>query len=178
MENIEFSGRNFEITDAIRAHTREKLENALEGINHEEGIKVILKVENYRHIAEMVVPVKKKTFVVEEETEDMYSAIGLSAKTLKRTLRKHKDKIVSQRRKSQKKKADIQYSVDETPEEGDEKKIIKTQNAEVKPMSPDEAALQLETSDEHFMVFRNANTRKVNVMYRRNDGNFGWIDPD
>lgn len=178
MENIEFSGRNFEITDAIRTHTREKLESALEGINYEEGIKAILKVEDYRHLAKLVVPVKKKTFVVEEETDDMYSAIGLSVKTLRRRMRKHKDKMVGQRRKSQKKKADIQYSVDEDSDIDDERKIIRTRNAEVKPMSPDEAALQLDTSDEHFKVFRNANTREVNVIYKRNDGNFGWIDPE
>ena len=86
---------------------------------------------------------------------------------------KYKEKLVSHR-KGEGKTGSIQPETSSMEESG---RIIKNKKFELKPMSPDEAAMQMELLDKDFFVFTNDGSGNINVIYRRKDGNFGLIEP-
>ncbi len=99
----------------------------------------------------------------------MYSAIDEVVEKLARQVRKHKDKIVSQRKGRGKSEADIE-TAETVPS------IIKNKS-EIKPMSVEEAAMQMDLMGRDFFVYTNASSGDMNVLYKRKDGNFGLIEP-
>ncbi len=180
---VEFTGRGFDVTDSIKEHTNSKLNRVLKGIEHLKDGQVILTLEKFRHIAEIIVHVKSKTFAVKEETDDMYTAVSLAVDKLERALRKHKDKMVGSRRKARKSfdvEADAFNEFNEFADSDSSSsapKILRAEGFILKPMSVEEAALQLSSADENFIVFRNASTEIINVLYVLDDGNYGLIEP-
>jgi putative sigma-54 modulation protein len=109
----------------------------------------------------------------EGTTGELYSSIDEVVEKLERQIKKYKEKLVSHR-KSEGKAGNIEMEATATAEVG---RIIKNKRFELKPMSPDEAAMQMDLLDKDFFVFTNDNTGYINVIYRRKDGNFGLIEP-
>jgi putative sigma-54 modulation protein len=106
----------------------------------------------------------------ESITGEMYSSIDEVMEKLARLVKKHKEKIVSQR-KNKSKSTDIPESAETLP------LIIKNKSVDIKPMSVEEAAMQMDLLDNNFLVFTNASSGTINVLYKRTDGNFGLIEP-
>ena len=102
----------------------------------------------------------------------MYSSIDEVTEKLERQVKKYKEKLVSHRKAEG--KSSVMTTEAIAPETG---RIIKNKRFELKPMSPDEAAMQMELLDKNFFVFTNDNSGDINVIYRRRDGNFGLIEP-
>jgi putative sigma-54 modulation protein len=178
---IHFTGRHFDITKAIKDFTEEKL-NKIERFN--EGIleaHVILSIEKYRHIAEVTLHGKHISFSGKEETQDMYSSIGLVLDKIEKQAKKHKGKLVGRKRAKQ-----ATAKVAAMPNRGEETgakepsppSVVKTNSYAVKPMTLEEAVFQMEHSKSEFLVFKNSQSEKVNVLYRRKNGDFGLIDPE
>jgi putative sigma-54 modulation protein len=179
--NIEFTGRKIEITPALRRFTEgklKKLERLLDGIVEAH---VVLRVEKHRQDAEMIVHSRHATLSGSESTDDLYASISGVIDKLERQAKKHKEKF-SWGKKKVRGVATIRTAVDQEaapalpgPREG---RVIRSRRYAVKPMSVDEAVLQVQSSESSFIVFRDASNQRVNVLYKRHDGNFGLIEPE
>jgi len=179
---VKVTGRHLQITDAINDYVTKKI-NSLH-LDYPKIIEahVILEVAKYRHSAEVILICSNHiTIEAREETDDMYAAIDQVCDKVARQMRKYKTRLMRKHRP----RKDVVEHLDEhvlhpEPVEEDEHpehRVIRTERYQVKPMFVDEAVLQLEMSHRQFLVFRNARSSHMNVLYRRRTGEFGLIEP-
>jgi putative sigma-54 modulation protein len=195
---LEITGRHVAVTPALKTFTAEKLAKLGRWIDDLAEIHVVLTVEKHRHIAEIIAHGNHLKLSAREVTADMYTSIGECLEKLERQARKQKEKHTTKRRRSP---APASLAV---PEPGPEPprrarrrrarpgvgarasrldgdglpRIVRSQTFSKKPMSVEEAALQVSQSDIEFVVFRNERSEEVNVLYRRKDGSLGLIEPE
>ena len=178
---LQVKGKGMSVTDALFQHAEQKLERLAKVLppwDDATSVELELSVERnpkiaHAQIAEVTVRTKGPVLRVREAADDMYVAIDVAARKLERQARRYRDK----RRRGPGKSS--HHPVEGTPVVPDEDSplIVKTKQFPVKPMSPEEAVLQLELVGHDFFVFQNAETIEVNVVYRRRDGNYGLIEP-
>ncbi|MFN8008479.1 MAG: ribosome-associated translation inhibitor RaiA [Terriglobia bacterium] len=175
---VEYTGRQIEVTPAIQKFTEDHLQKIRKILGESIEVHVILTVEKYRHIAEM--NLKSNSFSLNglEETNDMYSSINTVLEKLERQALKTKRPPDCQEEKG---KFGRKFAHGDSPEgnraHADPPRIIKSESYAAKPMTVEEAAMEVSNSKTDFLVFRNAESDKVSVVYRRKDGNFGLIEP-
>ena len=181
---IKVTGRHVAVTDAILDYARKKVESLHLDYPRIIDAQVILEVEKYRHIAEVVLHCNNHiTIDASAETSDLYASIDEAVGKIAQQMRKHKTRILRQHRprRAQIRHLEAQIIADEVNEEEDheaEPLVVRTEKYPVKPMFVDEAVLQLQMNTaQQFVVFLNAKSEKVNVLYRRKQGNFGVIEP-
>ncbi|WP_129600302.1 ribosome hibernation-promoting factor, HPF/YfiA family [Anaerophilus nitritogenes] len=171
---VKVSGKNLEVTDALRDMIEGKLEKFGKYFKEDVEAQATLSVEKNRQIIEITVPINGSMIRAEESTEDMYSSVDKVVDKLNRQIRKHKTKL----QKRYKGHDTIRFENIPTLEGNrDEAKIVKTKRFPVKPMDPEEAILQMELLGHSFFVFTNSETEEVSVVYKRKDGNYGLIEP-
>ena len=181
---LELTGRNIEITPAIRDFTTDKLAKLEKWIDEIIEAHVILTVEKHRHNAEIVVKGRHHSFTGTDETGDMYASIGNVVDKIEKQARKQHDKTTGRRKQS---RSSIEVAVDSPMTEagavdgavrtGGNPRIIRTNEISKKPMSPEDAALQFADSQREFLVYRDSRSQQISIMYRRKDGNLGLIEP-
>jgi len=173
------TGRHVDITPAIREYATKKLDHI--GIDFPRILNAhyILEVDKFRHIAELVLQCGNHiTIEAREVSEDLYASIDRVADKVARQMRKYKTKIQRHRpRKAVPFDVEEQVVAHDLHEDEGTTRIVHTEKFAIKPMFVDEAVLQLELSDRQFLVFLNAESEKVNVIYRRKNGDFGLIEP-
>jgi putative sigma-54 modulation protein len=183
---IKVTGRHVAVTDAIVDYARKKVESLHLDYPRIMDAQVILDVEKYRHIAEVVLRCNNHiTIDASAETSDLYASIDEAVGKIAQQMRKHKTKIMRQHRprRAEVRMLEAQILADEITDEPETDAaggplVVKTEKYPVKPMFVDEAVLQLQmNSSQQFVVFLNAKSEKVNVLYRRKQGNFGVIEP-
>ncbi|MCT4688625.1 ribosome hibernation-promoting factor, HPF/YfiA family [Vallitalea sp.] len=171
------SGKNIEITKALREATIDKLSKMDKYFNPDNEAQITMSVQKLRHIIEVTIPIKGSIIRAEESAENMYTAIDKVVDVLERQLLKHKNKLISRHHSAGTFKNDF---VNETMEEDlDDKKIeiVRTKRFAMKPMNAMEACLQMDLLGHDFFVFMNSDTEEVNVVYRRKNGAYGLIEP-
>ncbi len=154
-----------------------KLKKFLEGFTE---ANVVLSVEKFRHIAEVTIMANGTKIVGQEETNDMYSAIDLVADKLEKQVKRHREKIKEKNPLSHVKGRTVGINVlsfDNT-QENNAPRIIKSERYLAKPMYLDEAVMQLDVLPNEFLVFTNAESEAINVLYKRRDGDYGLIEPE
>ena len=178
--HFQVKGRNLEVSDAIRSYAQEKL-GKLEKQLTDPRIELELALERNpsiaeNHVAEATIWTDGPVLRAREASSDMRASIDQLVSKLERQVTRYRKQGRSQRRRPSRANAP---AVDATPTVGDdgEPLIVKTKQFTVKPMSPEEAVLQLELVGHDFFVFRNADSGEANVVYRRRDGNYGLIEP-
>jgi putative sigma-54 modulation protein len=167
------TGRHLEVTPALKTYAEKRIQRFDRYLSNISEAVVTISVEKYRHKAEVLLKVEGMLIQAEGITGDVYSSIDEVAEKLERQIKKYKEKLVSHR-KSESKAAAVATEPALAPEGG---KIIKNKRFELRPMSPDEAAMQMDLLDKDFFVFTNDSSGAINVIYRRRDGNFGLIEP-
>ena len=173
--NVLVRGRNIEITDVLREYVEKrvgKLGKFLEGANE---ATVVLKVEGDSQKVEVTIPFNGMILRGEEATGDMYASIDLIGEKLEKQIEKYKGKLYRRRSISDSKNYVEQQTL---LEEKDEPQIVKTKRFAYKPMSVDEAVMQMNLLGHSFFVFSNAEDDQINVVYKRNDGKYGLIEPE
>jgi putative sigma-54 modulation protein len=180
---VKVTGLHVSITDAIKAYAESKVDLIHLDYPRIIDAQIILDVQKHRHFAEVILHCNNHiTIEASHECDDMYAAIdGVIAK-ITRQMRKWKTKLLRNHRP---RGNDIKHieeqvlHVDDSfeLEEESEPQVVKTERYPVKPMFIDEAVLQLEMSNRQFVVFQNAKTLKVNIIYRRKADGFGLIEP-
>ena len=167
---IFLTGRHLEVTEALRRYAEEKVGRLQRYLERITSARIILSVEKYRQVAEVTLRVRDLTIRGEESSEDLYASIDLVVEKLERQVHKYKGKIQAHASRSGKPQGTI-ASREAEP------RVVKTKRFAIKPMSLDEAILQMDLLGHDFFVFRDAQTDEVNVLYRRHEGNYGLIEP-
>ncbi len=182
---VRLTGRHVTITPAISDYVTRKLESL--HLDYPKIIEahVILEVAKYRHSAEVILVCSNHiTIEAREQTNDMYAAIDAAVDKICRQMRKYKTRLMKKHRP----RHDIVHHLEEHvlepepveldgEEDGAHHPVVKSERYPVKPMFVDEAVLQLEMSTRQFLVFLNARSSRMNVLYRRKSGDFGLIEP-
>ena len=172
---------NFKVTKAIENYIKEKLSKLDTYLGESKNVKanVLINVHDRSQKVEVTIPLKNFMLRAEETQEDLYAAIDLVADKIQRQIRKNKTRLSS---KKMKKVAveDFVFDKIEDIEEDEEKeeKIVKRKKVEVKPMSEEEAILQMELLGHQFYIFKDAETLKPTLVYKRKEGNYGIIETE
>jgi ribosome hibernation promoting factor len=173
--NIIINGRHLDITPALKSYAEEKIRKFDRYLSNITEAIVTLSIEKkYRHKAEVLLKANGLMIQAEGVTGEIYSAIDEVVEKLDKQVKKYKEKLVSFRKGEGKAIFETQASPESLFEAG---KIIKRKRFDMKPMDPNEAAMQMELLDKDFFVFSNDTTGAINVIYRRKDGNYGLIEP-
>ncbi|HEX2832134.1 MAG TPA: ribosome-associated translation inhibitor RaiA [Thermoanaerobaculia bacterium] len=183
----EISGRNYEIPPDIRDMVEKKLAKIQEKLFDDViDVRVVLQVEKYRNICEILITGKDHDVkTVQESDESMQDAVNSAIDHLKRQAQKNRKKIRDHHRRDGAKPVVNEWAVQvlepgQLREETEQRapRIVKTNNIPIRPMSIEEAALRLDDSKNEFIVFRDLDTDRVSVIYRRRDNNLGLIAPE
>jgi putative sigma-54 modulation protein len=166
--------KNLDSSEHLKKYVSDKLDRFDRLLDNPAEANVVLRVEKFRHIAEINIMGDRMTINGKEETEDMYSAIDIVLDKLEKQIKKGKEKTRERRAKS---RAKIQTAGMQFAGEEDAPQSITVKSLEYKPMDVEEAVLQIDLTDDSFLVFTNARTEQINVLYRRNDGGLGLIQP-
>jgi putative sigma-54 modulation protein len=177
MMKFHFTGRQIEISPALRKSAEERLSKLEKFLDHLMEAHVILTVEKRRHRAEVVVHGRHVKLSAAGETADMYSTLMQVAEKLERQAKKHRDKIKVEKKRQGAKSSPRRLRASENSGP-DGPQVVQVDASSLKPMSLQEALLQVSGTEQEFLVFRNASSKRVSVLYRRRDGNFGLIEPE
>ena len=175
--HIAFTFKNFEPSEHLKKYARRRFEKLGRFFGKAAGldVQVSLGVDKFRHKCDVQIGGEGLQLAAAEQTEDMYGSIDLVLDKLESQIKKHVSRVKEHRRQS--KNAVIDVFASPLQEEGGERAITGTSKFEAKPMHVDEALMQLESSENEFLVFLNAELERVNVIYRRSNGGYGLIDP-
>ncbi len=177
--NITF--RHLEPTDALKTHVRDRVAHVEKYIDRPSEAHAVLHVENLDHHAEITVKAGRFLLRGTGRSQDMYASIDAAADRIEKQLKKHKSKLYDHHKANghaEGRPVEVRHDVLDILENPDRPshRVVKSSQFQAKPMTVDEAILQLELLDARFYVFQNAIDRAVNVVYRRDDGNFGLIE--
>ena len=168
--------KNLDPSETLKSYAREKLDRLDKYLYNPAEANVVLSVEKFRHIAEITIAGDRLNINGKEETDNMYSTIDMVLDKLEKQIKKSKQKI--RKRKGGGKTGLTGIVAEATPPFEDEvAKQVRIQNIEYKPMDVEEALMQMDLVSNNFLVFTNAKTDKVNVLYRRKNGDYGLIQP-
>lgn len=173
----EYTGRHLEVTPALKSH----VENHFDKIKHlfngnSTKAHVIIEVERGRHRAEIIVKWRDHILAANSTVSDMYNSLSKTIDKLEKQALKLKNKVIDKHHKA-KRAATIGVAQETVRPEPRRPRIVTTKRYAVKPMTADEAALRLNGKDEQFVVFRDSDSERISVIYRRKDGNYGLIQP-
>jgi putative sigma-54 modulation protein len=169
--------KNLDPTDTLKSYVRDKLDRFDRLLDNPAEANVVLLVEKFRHIAEININGDRLTINGKEETNDMYSAIDIVLDKLEKQIKKNKQKIRERRPGVRGKNIALMEADINLPDE-EFVREVKIKNIEYKPMDVEEAVLQMDLLSNNFLVFTNARSDRVNVLYRRKDGHYGLIQPN
>jgi len=184
---ITFTGKNVEVTPSLREYAETKLRKLVRFFDHVQEARVTESVLRGQHTFEVTLIVDGTLIRAEERSTDMYTSIDLGVDKLERQLSRYKERFTRHTREGlaghkPTERAALEDGINVPLPELDEEAsatpmIVRTKRFAVKPMGPEEAALEMELIGHDFYVFRNAESDTVNVIYRRRDGHFGLIEP-
>lgn len=177
---LQVVAKNIEVTPALKEMVEKKISKLDKYFGPNIEAKATLSVQKNSHKVEVTIPFNGVVLRVEESTDDMYKSIDLVEEKLQRQIRKQKTKLARRNSGGSLRFPDFYASEvsDKEPENDDKHKIVKTKSFNVKPMSKEEAVLQMELVGHTFFVYQDAKTNNVNVVYKRKDGNYGLIEPE
>lgn len=182
---INISARHIDLTPALADYVRKKVEKCQKYFDHLVWAQVILSVEKYRQVAELVIHASKTTFRAKEESVDLYAAVDLTVDKMDKQLRKYKE-IAKIHRKDNEAVASLKVA----NARGSRKKraypalttgqyvISEVKRFDVKPVSIEEAISEMNGLGYNFFMFLNADTSRINVIYTKENGSYGLLEPD
>ncbi len=177
-------GKHMDVTPALRTYAETKVSKLTRYFDHVQEAQVVLSVERRKDLgkAQVVeVTVRGDGIVLrgEEASSDMYASVDLVVRKLKKQIEKYRSKFILKRRIDASRRKASLISAAEAAQRASprEPRIVRTKRFAMKPMTSEDAVLQMELLGHAFFVFRNAETMEVNVVYKRKDGQYGVIEP-
>ncbi|MBQ1893803.1 MAG: ribosome-associated translation inhibitor RaiA [Clostridia bacterium] len=171
---ISITGKNIEVSEYLKELTLKKMSKLDRYFPADTVAQVTMALEKNRHIVEVTIPYSGGIIRGEEVTGDMYASIDNVIAKLERQIIRHRTKL----EKNLKAEAFNEPMPDYTEDEDEGPRVVKVKRFSIKPMSEEEAILQMELLGHSFFVFTNAETEDINVLYKRKDGNLGLIEPE
>ncbi|WP_294376345.1 ribosome hibernation-promoting factor, HPF/YfiA family [uncultured Clostridium sp.] len=166
--------KNIELTQALKDIVQKKISKLEKYFDVEVDAKATLSVQKNIQKIEVTIPFNGVILRCEESTDDMYKSIDLVEDKLERQIRKQKTKL------SRKHNGSVRFAAIEESAAGQEEEgsLVKVKKFGVKPMNSEEAILQMDLLGHNFFVYQDAESSKVNVVYKRKDGNYGLLEPE
>ena len=174
---LNIRGEKTKITAAMKAYAEEKLQKLDKYLENSDEVSgtILFKVYGPKQIIEVTIPLKNFTLRIEEEGDDFYAVVDTSVDKLERQIRKNKTRL------NNKKKVDkVDFVLDFEPDQDEENKnkIVKRKTVELKPMDEEEAILQMELINHDFYMFKDIETDKIAVIYKRKHNDYGIIEQE
>ena len=168
--------KNMELTDALKEIVQKKISKLEKYFEKNVEAKATLSIQKSRQIIEVTIPFNGVILRGEESTSDMYKSLDLVEDKLERQIRKQKTRL-SRKHGGSVRFGEIGDSDIKSVEE-DEGQLVRIKKFGVKPMNSEEAILQMDLLGHNFFVFQDADSNKVNVVYKRKDGDYGLLEPE
>lgn len=170
-------GNKLEVTKPIKSYIEEKIGRLDKYFENPDEItaNVVVRVHGIDQIVEVTIPMKKIILRAEERNKDLYSAIDLVGDKIERQIRKNKTKMSKKNVRSKVVEINVDFDFEEKEEENSSK-IVKRKVLEMKPMSEEEAILQMNLLDHEFFVFEDDKAGNLCILYKRKDGDYGLIE--
>ena len=187
--NIMIAGRHMEMTEALKAYIENGLQKIKVHFDKAIDVSVVLDVERHRHIAEVNLNANGVRIHSREVSTDMYASVDAVLAKLERQIRKYKGRINRHQPRAAREAQSYGHAIISFPpgngdtavdssEEEIPHQLVDRQKLTMKPMTVEEAVMQVEWLEDSFLVFSNAETSQVNVLYAREDATYGLIEPD
>ncbi len=175
-------GKHIDVTDSIEDYIKKKMKKLEKYYDQIMDATATVSIEKNRQIFEVTLQARRAIIRAEEESDNMYTSIDRVVEKLERQIIKYKEKLYSKTSGEHNRIREMVNPEDETSKsdalDDDDVRIVKTKRFVIKPMSPEEASLQMELLGHNFYVFNNEGTDQFNVIYKRKDGNYGLIEPE
>ena len=175
---ILFTGRKADLTPALKRFAESKLNKLDRFLGEEPDVHVILTVERHRRLAEIVARTPLATLTARADSPDFRESIDRCLDRIVAQAKRNHDKH-NQRRRGRRESLRLPPGTTVTAGDQDERpSIVRMGRIPVKPMSLDEAVFEIQDSQDGFLVFRNADSQRISVLFRRDDGRFGLVEPE
>jgi len=176
---IHITSRHEQLTEGLKNHIEEKLHRVERYLGRVKEAHVVLNFEKNVHLCETTLVSKQLKLSAKASSRDMYQSIDAALLRLEKQAQKTKDKRVGRHREDGLRgKETIVHGLIPPPVEGEAVKVVRSKKYAVKPMTVEEAAMQLASSKDEFLVFANAETDHTSVVYKRKDNHIGLIEPE
>ncbi len=173
---FEYTGRHIEVTPTLKSHVENHFDRISHIFNGSSNAHVIIEVDKGKHRAEIVLKWRDRVLSANATVSDMHQALSQTIDKLEKQALKIKNKVIDKHHKA-KRASEVDPAVDEIKPTPDSPQIIVSKSYAVKPLSDDEAILELNSQENQFLVFREAISENISVIYKRKDGNYGLIQP-
>jgi len=171
---VNVMGKNVSVAGSLSDYAEKKFSRLERYFDHIDEVKVKMRTDAGRHIVEATVPLEGIILRAEDRSTDMYAAIDAVADKLERQIEKYKAKLYKKYKYHQ----PVDYVETEPETDVVAGKVVKTKQFSLKPLSVEDAAMQMELLGHSFFVFRNEESMEVNVIYKRNDGDYGLLEAE
>ncbi len=173
--NISIRGKQMEVTDALKEYVLKRVGKLEKYSDEFMDVKVTLLVEEGRHRVEVTAPIHGIILRGEEESNDMYASIDMVIEKLERQIDKYRTRINKRMRSKVLKDHETEHPV---VAQDDTEEIVRNKKFGVKPMSVEEAIMQMNLIGHNFFAFTNMDSNQINVIYRRKNGDYGLLEPE
>lgn len=180
---VTYSGHNIKITDDIHEYILRRADKIEARFDSMQELNVVLKSEKHRFDAEMIVTAPRVSFYAKSETREVLSALDTVTDKILSQIRRYRDRVKDRRNIAPHREVVARLNPDEveTPLEGEDvgaPVVVSTQDKFAsKPLTLAEATTELQASNSGLLLFLNAETRQVNLLYEMTKGTYGWVEP-
>lgn len=174
--NMNITGRHTTIIPEIKEFCQKRMKSLEKLAGHPLEADLILSTEKYRHKVEINIKTKRATLNTVKETHDLFSSLDLAFDQIEQRVKKEREKLREKKRRRNRSREEFYPPLEK--EEESSKRIVRSGDYFSKPLSVEEAVLELESSHKEILVFRLFDSEKLAVIYRRRDGNYGLVEPE
>ncbi|MDR1961137.1 MAG: ribosome-associated translation inhibitor RaiA [Gracilibacteraceae bacterium] len=179
--NVLVRGKQFKVTDALKEYAQKRVGKLAKFSDDFSDVHVVLSAERERQKVEVTAPLSGFILRGEEAAPDMFTSIDLVVEKLERQMTRYRKRIDRRRGKAQWEEAQIAHDIaagQALPDEGEDDHVVRVKKFPARPMSAEEAIMQMNLLSHGFYVFLDADTEKICVVYHRQDGNYGLLEPE
>ncbi|MDQ6950764.1 MAG: ribosome-associated translation inhibitor RaiA [Mariprofundales bacterium] len=185
--NISITGRKVDLTEPLKAYVHEKLGHLKHSFDYVVDVKVTLTVDKFRHHCEITIQAHSIVINGSKETEDMYASIDGAIDKINRQLKRYRAKLRKHQGREQTREGKrfaleqrvLRSDYQDELAEDHQPETIEHETIHADPMTIDEAVMRLELGEQnHLLIFSNADTERLNILYRRDDGSICCLDPE
>jgi putative sigma-54 modulation protein len=174
---LSVSFRNLDPSDHLKNYAETRLNRIKKVMEEPIDVHVVLSVQKFRHTADVTINANGIKLKAQEETGDLYSAIDLVIDKIEKQIKRQRERLKDHKTEVRARSEEEEALPGEEEIAVESPQVIRKERFFAKPMDVEEAAMQLKLSSSEFLVFTNAKTRVINVLYKQKDGNFGLIEP-